>query len=290
MRYYIDAARFQFRRIDSSTWNQEIGFIKTRFGSIRLRDTKGDKPAIVIIPDGPNIIEHYHELVEKLRADFRLLIFDLPGFGFSFHNGEYDYSFSKTSELIREILDHFNLKSVHLAFPCANGFFGLAFTQAYPERVRQLVLIQTPALPEMAKWTARIVPNYLKIPIVGQLTMPWIEKTFAHRWYEYALPKGKDRSGYQKIALEGIHQGACFCLSSLTQGLTREINTDFKIDPAIPVMSIYGKNDFTHKTTNFESLKTYAPNTQFVAFEQCGHFPDLEFPQEYSALLREKLL
>jgi pimeloyl-ACP methyl ester carboxylesterase len=290
MKYYIDAFRFPFRRVDSSQWNQEVGMIRTTFGNIRLRDTKGDKPALIIIPDGPNVIEHYNELVALLQADFRLLIFELPGFGFSTHQGQYDYSFQKTTQLIREIIDRFHLKKVNLAFPCSHGFYGLAFAQAHPDYVQHLTLIQTPSLPEMAKWSARIVPQYLKIPVLGQLIMPWIETTFAKRWYEYALPKGKDRAPFQQTALNGIHTGGCFCLSSLTQSIAKEAATDFDIDPAIPVLSIYGKNDFTHRDTNFETLKTYALEAQFVAYDNCGHFPDLEFPQEYSTLLKEKLL
>lgn len=203
--------------------------------------------------------------------------------------GDYDYSFQKTNQLILEILDLLKLYRVNLVFPCAGGFYGLAFTQAYPEKVNQLFVIQTPSLSEMKKWTKRIVPNYLKKPYLSQLVMPFVEKKFAKGWYDYALPKGKDRSPYHTVAMEGIKNGGTFCLCSLTQGLFPEMNTDLRIDPTIPMTLIYGTKDFTHKGTNFDSILQYHFKAHLVPFKGCGHFPDLEEPDQFIQLLKEKI-
>lgn len=291
MRYHIDSMRFKRKTHQSKPWaNKEIDLIKTTLGTIRILDTKGDKTPILIIPDGPNIIEHHLENIEDLRTDFRMICFDLPGFGFSFHNGQYDYSFAKTNHLIQEILVALGLKKINLAMPCANGFYGLAFAKKYPEKVNHLILLQTPALGEMQKWTNRIVPSLLKTPVFGQLAMPFMEKKFAKVWYEYALPKGTDRKPYQKIALERIQQGACFCLCSLSQGLGKEMNTDLKIDTTIPLTLLYGNKDFSHKGTDFQSIKEYHSGAKLIEFDSFGHFPDLEAPEKYRTILKEELL
>lgn len=290
MRYKIDSLRFKHKRQAQKPWkNKEIGLLKTTLGTIRILDTKGDKPPILFIPDGPNIIEHHLPFFEKMRKDFRFICFDLPGFGFSFHQGQYDYSFTKTNQLIGELLAALNLKKVNIAFPCANGFYGLAFAQAFPEKVNQLILLQTPSLGEMKKWTSRMVPSLLKTPFIGQLVMPFMEEKFAKGWYEYALPKGVDRAPYQKIAVEGIQQGAAFCLCSLTQGLQKEMDVDLSIDSAVPLTLIYGNKDFSHKGTDFKTIANYHTSPNIVELD-CGHFPDLELPEKYGDLLREELL
>ena len=288
--FSIDAFRFNLKGTPTKhATHSSIQLLKVSIGTIRLLDTKQGKETIMIIPDGPNIIEHYFPLLEQLRKSFRVVIFDLPGFGFSTHNGDYDYSFKKTNQLILEVLDLLRLYRVNLVFPCAGGFYGLAFTQAHPEKVNQLIVIQTPSLGEMKKWTKRIVPNYLKKPYVSQLVMPFVETKFAKGWYDYALPKGIDRTPYQTVALEGIKHGGTFCLCSLTQGLSLEMNVDLSIDSKIPLTLVYGTKDFTHKGTDFESILQYHAKADVIPFEGCGHFPDLEQPKQFIQLLKEKI-
>ena len=174
-------------------------------------------------------------------------------------------------------------------FPCAGGFYGLSFTQAFPEKVNQLILIQTPSLGEMKKWTQRIVPNYLKKPYLSQLLMPFVETKFADKWYDYALPKGIDRTAYKAIALKGIKTGGTYCLCSLTQGISADMDTDFRIDSAIPMTLVYGTKDFTHKGTDFESILQYHSKAKLIPFEACGHFPDLEQENRFVKLLKERI-
>jgi len=288
--FSIDALRFSLKgKSKKYATHSDIRMVKLSIGNIRILDTKEGKETILIIPDGPNIIEHYFSLIKKLKKSFRIILFDLPGFGFSTHNGSYDYSFKKTNQLILELLDLIQLPKVNLVFPCAGGFYGLSFTQAYPEKVNHLILIQTPSLGEMKKWTNRIVPNYLKKSYLSQMLMPFVENKFAERWYDYALPKGTDGSEYKAVALKGIKNGGTFCLCSLTQGLSVEMNTDLSIDTSIPLTLVHGTIDFTHKGTDFNSILEYHSKADVIAFEKCGHFPDLEQEDKFVQLLKEKL-
>lgn len=288
--FKIDALRFSLKRNSKKyATHSDIEMIQLSMGKIRLLDTRKGLQTIVIIPDGPNIIEHYFSMVDQLKKSFRVILFDLPGFGFSTHDGSYDYSFLKTNQLIVELLDLIRLPKVNLVFPCAGGFYGLAFTQAYPEKVNQLIVIQTPSLGEMKKWTKRIVPNYLKKPYLSQLLMPFVENKFADNWYDYALPKETDRTTYKAIALKGIKEGGAFCLCSLTQGLTADMDSDLRIDSTIPMTLVYGTKDFTHKGTDFESILQYHPKADLIPFEECGHFPDLEQADKFTRLLIQKI-
>lgn len=86
--FNIDAFRFKLKGTPTKyATHSAIQLLKVSIGTIRLLDTKEGKETIVIIPDGPNIIEHYFPLLEQLKKSFRVVIFDLPGFGFSTHNG-----------------------------------------------------------------------------------------------------------------------------------------------------------------------------------------------------------
>jgi pimeloyl-ACP methyl ester carboxylesterase len=255
MKHQIDALRFRLKKMPQQRWSHpDMQTVDLSIGGIRLLDTREGKQAVMIIPDGPNLIEHYFPMLAALRKQFRVIIFDFPGFGFSYHNGRFNYSFAHTNQLLLELLDLLGIERINLALPCANGFYGLAFAHAHPEKVNQLILSQTPALSEMKDWTRRVVPGFLKVPYLGQLAMPFVEEKFANQWYNYALPKHKDREPYRSVAVEGVKKGACFCLCSLTQGLIREEKANLGIDPSIPLTLLYGDSDFTHRPTDLWPL------------------------------------
>lgn len=293
VKYKIDALRFKRGRVRKKTWappwpGARLGLLSTTFGDIRVLDTAEAKEPLLIIPDSPNLIEHYTELVNICRHDFRLVIFELPGLGFSFHRGNYDYSFAKTNQIILELLDQLGLTKVNIAFPCANGFYGLSFTREYPERVNHLFLVQTPSLEEMGQWTKRVVPSFLKTPYLGQVLMPWMEKKFATVWYRHALlPDSHQKADFTQKALQGLQEGASFCLCSLSQGLMSQFQADLRIDPQIPSTLMYSNTDKTHRKTDFSSIQKYNPHTELIDFQITGHFPDLEAPTSFLAVVQD---
>src|SRR5688572_279329 len=55
-------------------------FVQTRGGRVRLLDSRTPGPVVVLVPDGPNVIEHYAGLMSKLAESCRVVCFDMPGF------------------------------------------------------------------------------------------------------------------------------------------------------------------------------------------------------------------
>lgn len=70
--------------------------IATRVGSVRVYDSGADlnapKPCVICGPDGPNVVEHYGELISLLTPHLRVVCFDMPGFGFSLPQASYAHS------------------------------------------------------------------------------------------------------------------------------------------------------------------------------------------------------
>lgn len=283
---FIDTIRLNSKgtpfHLDSNTQ-----LISTDYGNIRILDTGGNKPVIMNAPDGPNVIEHHLELIKKLSKNFRVICFELPGIGFSYPNSKYDYSLIKASILIINIMDILNVNRATLAFSCSNGFYAIKTAELFPERIHQLFLSQTPSLYSMNAWTKNAIPNILKYPIVGQIVNTFSEKKIAKLWYKYALPKNTDISQYKNKALHALNNGGCFCLSSLVQGLKKDINTSLK-SLEIPSTLIWGGKDFTHKNTDNRSILDHLPNCEIIEFSNCGHFPELEATNKYEHLINER--
>jgi len=262
--------------------------VDTRNGPIRVYDSGADKPCVVFVPDGPNVIEHYDALIPLLSQYLRVVCFDMPGFGHSLPQANYRHSLDQGAQAVLGVLDHLGIDKTVLAFSCANGFYALRVAQIAPARITSLVLSQTPALASMRPWGKRCVPLPLRIPIIGQLFGWAMRSKIAQVWYGVALPITTPRKPYEEKAQASLANGGCFCLASVCQNLSRE-NVDTLRGVSTPCTLVWGAKDHSHKHTDPLSLQQTVPHAQIVHFEDCGHFPDLEQPERYAQLLLENL-
>ena len=262
--------------------------VATPVGVLRVYDSGPGKPCVVFVPDGPNVVEHYDVLVGLLSHRLRVVCFDMPGFGYSFPQSSYRHSLDQGAKAVLGVLNSLEIKRATLAFSCANGFYALRTAQLAPERITNLVLSQTPSLAAMHKWTSRVIPWPLRIPVLGQIIAWLFRRKAAHGWYGMALPRTTAPEPFQRKALDALSGGACFCLAGVVQGLARE-KTESLNGVDIPCTMIWGTRDHSHKYTDPLSLIELVPEAEIVRFEDCGHFPDIEQPERFASLLIEKV-
>lgn len=284
---FIDTFRMGFKRVPANQGAQ-VKLVETDYGNLRVLDTQGYKPVIINVPDGPNVIEHHEELIKGLATRFRVICFEFPGFGFSYPSSQYDYSLHKSADLLLNLMDILKVDKAALSFSCSNGFYAMKAIEKTPERFNHLFLAQTPSMHAMRNWAANTIPSVLTLPVIGQLANSFLEKKFARSWYKYALPKGADVSDYKERALYALNNGGCFCLSGLVQGLRKDSDSELNVT-GVPATMVWGSKDFTHTKTDSQSIRTHLPGCEIIAFDHCGHFPELEDTKNYVSLLNERL-
>lgn len=271
---------------ERSLQSKSMRLLTTQAGTLRVLDTGGTKQPLLIVADGPCVIEHYTDLIDLLSSDFRIVCFDLPGFGFSYPALNYDFSLSQTAEAVVELMDILNITCAALAFTCANGFVALYIAKHYPQRVSHLILGQTPSFQAMRQWDERIIPKVLHVPYIGQLIMAGLARKASASWYDIALPANTtQKTQFVKLADQILKSGGCFCLASLVQGLSRTQDAELA-EVSVPTLLIYGNKDRSHRHTDFTSLRDHVPSAEIIKFQDCGHFPDLERPQEYASHIK----
>lgn len=261
--------------------------IETSVGPVRVYDSGSTNPCVVMAPDGPNVIEHYDELINILSRKLRVVCFDMPGFGYSMPSRSYSHSLDQGAHALLGVLDGLGIERATLAFSCANGLYALRAAKLAPERVSHLVLSQTPSLTAMHAWAAHVIPMPLRIPVMGQVAA-WI---FRHRvaasWYGMALPKTTNSKAFREKAMDALSNGACFCLAGVVQGLMSETMASL-YGTTTPCTMIWGEKDHSHRCTDPKSLHACAPQADIVHFQDCGHFPDIEQPGRFAELLIDR--
>jgi len=258
-------------------------FVDTAAGRVHVTDSAAgddDRPCIVFTPDGPNVVAHYQHLIALLAPRFRVVCFDMPGFGFSLPAADYAHSLEQGAGVVLAVLDQLQIGRATLAFSCANGLYAIRAAQLAPARIDSLMLTQTPALAAMQAWAYKMIPRPLRVPVAGQLITWLARRKLAQLWYRSALPASTDTGAFQETARRAFDAGGCFCLGGVVQGLLRETSLSTLSD--IPCTLIWGNLDRSHRTTPPASLQDCLPQANIVQFDDCGHFPDLEQPERYA--------
>lgn len=289
----VDSFITSFRRTEArkrGVHESSMRYIQTKAGQLRVIDTGGGKPTLVLTPDGPCVIEHYDALIKRFSEQFRVVCFDMPGIGFSFPSYGYRFSIAESADFIVELLDALSVPKAAFAFTCANGFFAMNLAKRYPQRVSHLVLAQTPSFDGMRKWADRNIPKLLQIPYFGQVITAVKAEYLATHWFDLALPKDSEhKGGFVAQTQKAIHSGGCFCLASGVQGFLLSLEDDIR-GVQCPTLAINGDSDSSHKHTDFHSITGTIPHAQVITFSGCGHFPNLERISEYVSHVQKFLL
>jgi len=284
----VDTLITSFRRTAArrrGVHEPNVRYVQTRAGALRVLDTGGSQPALVMTPDGPCVIEHFKGLIRSFSEQFRVVCFDMPGIGFSFPAHGYRFSAVETADAIIELLDALSIPRAAFAFTCANGFFAMNLAKRYPQRVSHLVLAQTPSFADMRRWTDHNIPRLLRVPFLGQAVTAVKAEYLATRWFNRALPRGSEhKSGFVEHSQTALQAGSCFCLASLVQGMLQMRDDDVS-GVRCPTLAIHGDSDFSHAQTDFRSITEPIPHAQVLRFEGCGHFPNLEQASKYADLV-----
>ncbi len=271
----------------SAAWPAGTRLLRTARGTLRLRDTGGSGPVVVMVPDGPNVIEHHAPVISRLAPHARVICFDMPGFGYSRPPFGYGHTVQQGAATVLAVMDALDVREAALFFSCANGFYAIAAARLAPQRIRRLLLCQTPSLSSMPAWTQRNVPTPIRTPIVGQLLVRATRRKFAHTWYGMAMPPDKpgqpQRAEFRASADYALTHGGCFCLAGVVQGLAQANEQDLA-GVKQPTTLLWGDADRSHKHTRAETLLDLLPQAHIIHFPDCGHFPDLEQPQRYTEL------
>ncbi|HEY8101476.1 MAG TPA: alpha/beta hydrolase [Burkholderiaceae bacterium] len=272
--------------------NIEIGPIsshplKTSRATVQLYDSGSEKPCVIFVPDGPNVIANYERLIGLLKDNFRVVCFDMPGFGYSTPAHDYDHSLDQGAATVISVMDELKIRSATLAFSCANGFYALRVAQLAPDRISRLILSQTPSLEAMHAWSKRNIPYVMHLPVFGQAVAWAVRQKAANSWYARALPKDTDIDAFKNPAMHALAHGGCFCLAGVVQGLGRE-DVNFGGGISTPCTILWGSLDRSHKLTDPKSILELVPHAEVIRFEASGHFPDIEQPERFMQVLVER--
>ena len=255
----------------------------------------GTGPALLFIHGILGSQKQWGHLVDRLDEDHRLIVPDLFGHGES-AKPVGDYSLGAHAATLRDLLDRLGIERVSLVGHSLGGGIAMVFSYLFPERVDRLVLVSSGGLGREVS------------PLLRSATLPGAE---------YVLPVIASGWMRDRIASAGRLLGSVGVrpsrdLTEVWDGFTSLGDADTRraflattravIDPggqsvnahdylpdATPIRTlvVWGTKDRMIPAWHAASATTSMPHCRVELFQGAGHFPHLDDPDRFAALVRE---
>ena len=276
-------------------WKQKGKFINIFGREIFLIDEGHNEETLVILHGYPTSSYDYQKVLSELSKQYRVIIHDHLGFGFSEKPLDYSYSLIEQADVALQIWKQLNLKKVTLlahdyGTSIATEILARHNRQQIDLQIDKLILCNGSAHIELSK--LRLIQKLLKSKITGE---------FVASLTNYSIFKRNMRNVYfDKLkATDEELQEMWFQLEynegrKVIHKISNYINERYYYwhrwigalkETQIPTKIIWAKNDPIAIMEIAELLASEVPNNELLTIENTGHFLMIENPEEWLKLV-----
>jgi pimeloyl-ACP methyl ester carboxylesterase len=256
----------------------------------------GEGPPVLLIHGYGDTADGWRRVVPGLLKDHRVVALDLPPFGRSDDPGKRKL-LDFYSEFFPTFLDEVELDRATVIGHSLGGAVALRLACENPDRVARLGLVAPAGLGNAPPWwwhalTARAIwqgalaiPSPLTTPLVRQGLKSFLAlRLFADpnrlgREIKHLVDMHGTRQDLRKLLAAG-HA----CIDSYTGQLLEE-----SMDLEIPLWMLWGRQDGLVPSMHARAFARAHPDAKVHVLYDCGHYPHIELPQRFNALLRRWL-
>ncbi len=244
---------------------------------LRLRDTgPRGAPAVIMIHGFGASLETWEPWARTLSAHYRVIRFDLPGFGLTGADPTGDYTDAREIKILIDLMNQLGLVRASLIGNSLGGRIAWNFAAQHPDRVTRLVLVspdgfaspgfpydKTPKTPLMMRLLPYVAPRgLLRANLAAAYGRPAaLQETTLTRYRDLLLAPGVRRA----------------ILARLGQVILRDPAPTLARIPA-PVLLIWGEKDRMIPISNAADYMRDLPHATLVRLPGLGHVPFEEDP------------
>lgn len=247
-------------------------------------------PVLVLLHGSFDSADTWEEWAPQLEKDFHLIVPDLPAHGLTGKTVANDYSAGAMAGALHELLEQRQLEHVSIAGNSMGGRVAWTYTQAHPERVDRLVLVDSAGYPN---------PTTLSPPATNPV-MAWLLR--------YGNPRRRIRSGFIRAVGESdealitdarVDRSMAYVRREGSRDAHRKRAEQSAALPSgqdriatihTPTLIMWGDQDQLIPVEHARFFARDLPNDELIIYEGVDHMPQLEIPERSANDVRTFLL
>jgi pimeloyl-ACP methyl ester carboxylesterase len=244
---------------------------------LRLRDTgPRGAPAVILLHGFGASLDTWEPWAKALSARYRVIRFDLPGFGLSGSDPTGDYTDAREMRILIDLMNKLGVARASLIGNSLGGRIAWSFAALHPDRVTRLVLVspdgfaspgfaygKAPKIPAMMRLLPYVAPRaLLKANLAAAYGRPGaLSEATVSRYRDLMLAPGVRRAILARMGQVVLHDPA----PSLARIQT-------------PTLLLWGEKDGMIPISNAADYLRDLPNATLVRLPGLGHVPFEEDP------------
>ena len=261
---------------------------------IYFKNVGAGRPLVFLHGFGASL-DTWRFIVEAFKGEYRLVLLDLKGHGFSDRPHDEQYSVQDHAQVVLGLVNYLGLKNLVIVGHSYGSAVALATAleaqKSSPDIVSGLVLIAGSADANNLPFFLRL----LRIPLIGWLSVKLTSASFRTRLMLKRAYYDDDKITDSLVELYAQYQRIPGTDYALRKTAEQIVPSDFlrlkgelgKLE--IPVINLWGEHDEVIPRAAAESVCTLLPRCLFVTLEGVGHMPQEETPEKVGALLKDFL-
>jgi len=279
-------------------WKIKGHLISVYNKNIFVIDKGKSKETLVILHGYPTSSYDYYKVLPELSKHYRVIIHDHLGFGFSDKPLDYSYSIIEQADIALQLWKQMGLTNVTLlahdyGTSIATEILARHNKKQINLQINKLILCNGSMHIELSK--LRIIQKLLR----NKITRKWVAKLTNFSLYKknlrniYFDKKKISNEELQEMWFQLLHNKG----EKIIHSLSNYINERYTFwhrwigalkETQIPTKIVWAKNDPIAIDLIAGLLAIEIPNNKLFWINECGHFPMLEKPEEWTELILNK--
>ena len=258
----------------------------------------GEGPVVVLIHGITSSADCWEPVIRGLARRHRVIAPDLLGHGQS-AKPRGDYSLGAYASGIRDLLAVLGHDHVTVVGHSLGGGIAMQFAYQFPERTSRLVLVSSGGLGREVNLLLRAatLPGAeIVLPVLAPRWLGWVLGRAERAGARLGLRAGPDLAevlrGFVSLTDTSARSAFLHSLRAVVDPLGQRVSGHDRLYLAanLPTLVVWGERDPVIPAEHGRAAHEAMPGSRFVVFHDAGHFPHLNDPGRFLAVMNEFLL
>ena len=251
------------------------------------------RPPLLILHGFPTSSFDWHLVLPELSRKRRVVLFDLPGFGFSDKPERYSYSLFEQADVVEGLVERLGLERPHviahdMGVSIASELLARRQRKLLKGDLASLLLMSAGVYGELAKVTTsqKVLLTPLG-PAFAGLGVGAVFRLQVQQVFERTVAPAEISAMWEQIVYLDGHKRMAQIIGYLRERARFEERWigALRTVEDVPVHLVWGSHDPTSLISIGERLAFEIPHAELARLERVGHYPQLEAPEETTAAI-----